>query len=80
MNKVIRRHYPAAKLPEELRNEIAAGKTVTVTIEVEDESARRSQFDWFSRFEHLRRNNFGSVEEVDAHIRGLRNEWSHRER
>jgi len=81
MNKVVRRHFPAAKLPEELRDEIAAGEKVTVTIEVEDEPARPpAQLDWFSRFEHLRRNNFASFAEVDAHIRGLRDEWGHRER
>jgi hypothetical protein len=29
----------------------------------------------FSRFEHLRRPHFGSLEEVNAHIRALRDEW-----
>jgi hypothetical protein len=31
----------------------------------------------FSRWKHLRRSHFASAEEVDAHIRALRDEWSH---
>jgi hypothetical protein len=29
----------------------------------------------FSRFKHLRRNNFATAEDVVAHIRALRDEW-----
>jgi len=32
----------------------------------------------FSRFKHLRRSNFASVEEINEHIRALRDEWDHR--
>jgi hypothetical protein len=32
----------------------------------------------FSRFKHLRRSNFASIEEINEHIRALREEWDHR--
>jgi hypothetical protein len=32
----------------------------------------------FSRFKHLRRMHFRSAEEIEDHIRALRDEWSHR--
>jgi hypothetical protein len=32
----------------------------------------------FSRFKHLRRDHFRSAAEIEAHIRKLRDEWSHR--
>jgi hypothetical protein len=32
----------------------------------------------FSRFKHLRRMHFRSAEEIEDHVRALREEWSHR--
>jgi hypothetical protein len=32
----------------------------------------------FSRFRHLRRHRFKTAEEIEDHIRALREEWSHR--
>ncbi|MFK8253796.1 hypothetical protein [Ancylobacter terrae] len=32
----------------------------------------------FSRFKHLRRSRFASAEEIDDHIRALREEWDRR--
>lgn len=32
----------------------------------------------FSRHKHVRRNNFNSADEIEEHIRALREEWSHR--
>jgi hypothetical protein len=32
----------------------------------------------FSRHKHLRRDHFRSAEEIENHIRALREEWSHR--
>jgi hypothetical protein len=82
MNKIVREHYPAAKLPEDLRREIGAGKRVTITIEVEDDAneKKRSGDDWFSRYEHLRRGTFHSLDEVNEHVSALRDEWDHRDR
>lgn len=78
MNKVVREHYPASRLPEDLHKEIGDNATVTVTIVVEPEADRKT--DWFSRHEHIRRDYFKSPEEVNDYIRSSRDEWSHRER
>lgn len=32
----------------------------------------------FSRHKHVRRSHFSSAEEIEDHIRALRDEWSHR--
>jgi hypothetical protein len=32
----------------------------------------------FSRFKHLRRDHFRTAQEIEEHIRALRDEWSHR--
>lgn len=82
MNKIVRRHFPAAKLPEELRDEIGDGKQVTITIEIEEELDRPNpaEKDWFSRYERLRRSTFHSLEEVNEHVRAMRDEWDDRER
>ncbi|MEF3365483.1 hypothetical protein V3H18_02930 [Methylocystis sp. 9N] len=84
MNRIVREHYPAAKLPDDLRDEIGAEKRVTITIEVEDtrsgSEAAESRGDWFSKYEHIRRATFHSLEEVNDYVHGLRDEWGHRER
>ena len=41
MNKVVREHYPAAKLPEELREGIDPKANVTITVEIEETSSER---------------------------------------
>jgi hypothetical protein len=78
MNKIVREHYPASRLLEDLRKEIGENAKVTVTIVVEPEVDRST--DWFSRHEHIRRNHYKSSEEVNDYVRSLRDEWSHRER
>jgi hypothetical protein len=37
MNKIVLEHYPASRLPEELREGIAANASVRVTVEEESE-------------------------------------------
>ena len=78
MNRIVREHYPAAKLPDDLRDEIGAEKRVTIAIEVEN-AAPDVRNDWFSKYEHIRRANFHSLEEVNDHVRSLRDEWDPRQ-
>jgi hypothetical protein len=75
MNKIIREHYPASKLPEDLREGVDPKSTVTVTVTVET----------LQRPEHVmsleeifaaRRPPFRSAEEIDADIRRQRDEWN----
>ena len=74
MNKIIREHYPASKLPEDLREGVDPKSVVTVTVTVET----------LQRPEHVmsldeifaaRRPPFRSAEEIDADIRRQRDEW-----
>jgi hypothetical protein len=69
MNKVVREHYPASKLPDELREGIDPSKDVTVTV-VEEE--RPECVLTLDQIFALRRPPFLSKEEIDEHIRELR--------
>jgi hypothetical protein len=69
MNKVVREHYPASKLPDDLREGIDASKDVTVTVVEEDRPERVLTFEEIFA---LRRPPFLSKEEIDEHIRELR--------
>ena len=74
MNKIVREHYPASKLPEDLREGVDPQSTVTVIVTVEG----------LQRPEHVmsleeifaaRRPPFRSVEEINEDIRKQRDEW-----
>lgn len=72
MNKVVREHYPAAKLPPELREGLDPGASVTITIE--QESAPSNVMTLEEMFA-LRRDVFASQNEVDQYVRDARNDW-----
>jgi hypothetical protein len=69
MNKVIREHYPASKLPDDLREGIDPLKDVTVTV-VEEERPERVMS--FEEIFATRGPPYLTREEIDAHLRGLR--------
>lgn len=76
MNKIVRNHYPAAKLPKELRGSIAEGSSVKVTIE--EEQVRHFSRDELKRQLEAVRGRLErkvSVDEAVARIRELRDEW-----
>jgi len=68
MNKIMREHYPAVKLPEDLREGIDPSKNVTVTV-IEDDPPEKIMTleEMFS----LRTSLYLSKEEIDDHIRTL---------
>ena len=72
MHRIIREHYPAEKLPRELREGLAPGARVTITIEAE---APPETVMTLEEMFALRRDVFASPEEAVAHIRTLRDEW-----
>ena len=81
MNKVVKHHVPVGELPAHLREGLdpAGFATVEVTIEAGtagDEEAPMSLDEIFA----FRQNNFSSIDEIDAYVRSLREEWAHRER
>jgi hypothetical protein len=74
MNKIVREHYPAAQLPEDLRPSEDPNARVRVTIEEEEsrpEHVMSLEEIWASR-----RPPFRSKEEIDAEIRSQRDEWN----
>ena len=73
MNKIVREHYPAAKLPEDLREGVDPHATVTVTVAVEEQRPEKVMTleEIFSLTGFRRR----SKEEIDAEIRRQRDEW-----
>jgi hypothetical protein len=75
MNKIIREHYPASRLPEDLREGVDPGANVTVTITVEGQQ-RPEHLMSLEEIFALRREPFRTVEEIDSEIRGQRDEWN----
>ena len=74
MNKIVREHYPAAKLPEDLREGLDPLSTVTVTVDVEEMTPPRLRLSLDEIFA-LRRPPYRSKEEIDADIRRDRDAW-----
>ena len=73
MNRIIREHYPASRLPEDLRAGVDPSSTVTVTI-VEEEK-RPEKVMTLEEIFALRRPPFRTAEEIDEDLRRQRDEW-----
>jgi hypothetical protein len=77
MNKIVKEHYPASKLPVELRQGIDNSALVTVTIQ--EEAGRREPLS----LEQLRalieeaqkESKGGTIEDAVERVRALRDEW-----
>lgn len=76
MNKIVLEHYPAAKLPDDLRRGIPAKASVKVTIEEEPRRTASAE-EMFQQWKHVRNNlrRKVSIEEAVSRIRELRDEW-----
>jgi len=72
MNKIVRAHYPAEKLPRELREGLAPDARVTVTIEPETTPVDKMSLEELFA---LRRDVFASAEDAAQYIRAMRDEW-----
>ncbi|WOJ88611.1 hypothetical protein RZS28_12375 [Methylocapsa polymorpha] len=89
MNRIVREHYPAARLPEDLREGLKPEEQVRVTIESasdldKDISENAELVRLIRRPERvlsleemfaMRRPVFSSIDEINDHIRALRDEW-----
>jgi hypothetical protein len=73
MNKIVREHYPAAQLPEELRPSDDPNARVTVIIEEEEQ--RPQHVPSLEELWASRQPPFRTKEEIDAEIRRQRDEW-----
>jgi len=78
MNRIVREHYPASALPEDLRTGIARHASVTVTVTVEEEPTRKpmKRQELLATLREARERTVGiSIEEATTRIRHLRDEW-----
>lgn len=73
MNGIIREHYPASKLPEDLRGDVNPSSTVTVTI-VEEEKPPEDVMSLEEIFS-LKGFRRRSAKEIDDDLRHQRDEW-----
>ncbi len=79
MNRIVREHYPASKLPDDLREGLRPDAEVRVVIEEEHGPSPRGamtleQMTLEQMFE-LARPTFRSADEVGAYIKAMRDEW-----
>ena len=76
MNKIVREHYPVAKLPKDLRAELGLAQTVTLVIETNDEDSRSvARAAAIAELLEHRRNLKPSDSDSVERVRKLRDEW-----
>ena len=78
MNKIVKEHYPASKLPVELREGIDPNDHVTVTVVVEEGGKRKplTRGELRDLIEEAQRDaKDGTIEDAVARVRALRDEW-----
>jgi hypothetical protein len=73
MNRIVLHHFPASKLPDEMRGKVDPSATVTVT--VEEEEKRPEKVMTLEEIWALRAPPFRTAEEIDEQLRRDRDEW-----
>ena len=77
MNRIVREHYRAALLPEDLRAGLQLDAHVTVSVEVEEETLDPVDLDAiFARAGKWPRR---TADEIDAELNAQRDEWQFRD-
>lgn len=84
MNRIVRERYPVSKLPEDLRKEFPGQEMVTLVVEgdrgdhlPDDEpSLRPDRLKTLDELFALAKPTFKSLDEVAAHVRSTRDEWT----
>ena len=73
MNKIVKEHYPAANLPEDLREGLDPQQRVTVTIATEDAKSEKPLS--LSELFAMRQPPYRSLQEILDSLRHQRDEW-----
>ena len=73
MNRIVKEHYPASRLPEDLRQGVDPTAIVTVTIVEEETSPEKIMS--VEEIWALRAPPFKTAQEIDADLRRQRDEW-----
>jgi len=74
MNRIVREHYPASRLPEDLREGIDPAREVTVTVSVDEHMERGSTVTLEQMVDQLKAAGHTSPppEEVERRMRSIR--------
>lgn len=78
MNRIVREHYPAERLPDDLKAIVGTAKTVRLVIEADDGKADISEQPFSSWAEDLKQRSLRltpSTDDAVSRIRKLRDEW-----
>jgi hypothetical protein len=73
MNKIVREHYPASRLPDGLRAGVDPKARVTVTITLEEQQPDRPPT--LDEIWAMRRPPFRTKKAIDADLRRQRDQW-----
>ena len=78
MNRIVREHYPADRLPDDLRQELGLVQTVTITIAADEATSREEARSAAIAdiLEHRKRLQPSAPDAVER-VRKLRDEWDH---
>ena len=74
MNKIVKRYYPASKLPEDLREGLSVDDLVDVSITTREES-KHSLEELIAMLPPPREISEEEIQEAVNRIRALRDEW-----
>jgi hypothetical protein len=74
MNRIVKEHYPASRLPEDLRHGLHPDAAVTVTI-VEEATRPGRKVMTLEEIMALRTPPFRTAQEIDDDLRRDRDEW-----
>lgn len=77
MNRIVHDHYPASRLPDDLRDGTRDGASVRVTVEEESPVIGKAELRALTLALQSRRRGT-TIEEAVARIRELRDEWDDR--
>jgi len=72
MNRIVREHYPASRLPEDLREGMDPAREVTVSVDEGRPERVMSLDDIFASG----KPRYESLAAINEHVRSLREEWS----
>ena len=76
MNRIVREHYPASRLPEDLREGIDPAREVTVTVSVDE--GRPEHVLSLDEIFASGKPRYESLAKINEPVRSLREEWDTR--
>jgi hypothetical protein len=73
MNRIVKEHYPASRLPADLR--VGTDPKAFVTVTIVEEQRRLDKVMTLDEIFALRKPPFRTPEDIDADLRRQRDEW-----